>query len=340
MLETRARAGTAPTYPGWVVACVLAETLGMTAAAAAATAGQALGTAAALSLVVAGGLVEGLALGWFQSRVLKASASRLRRNRYVAATVLVAGLGWATASTPAALSTGADDQQPGMLVVALAAAALGLVAGIAIGAAQAIALRGAVSHPRRWVSANAAAWPPAMVAIFVGATIPSSGWSAWAVVLLGAATGAVAGGVLGVVSGWFLPSLDGASGFDRVVLALLASHRRPGLQRALIGLEVRGRVTGRWHRLPVQYAVAPGGLAVVPGDAGRKRWWRNVDPTPTPVLVLREGVWAPASARLLSPEDPEYRTVGAAYQERWPRSVMPTDQPLVLVTLGGAGSLR
>ena len=340
MLETRPRAGTAPTYPGWIGACVLAETLGMTAAAAAATAGQALGVAAALSLVVAGGLVEGLALGWFQSRVLKASAPGLRRNRYVAATVLVAGLGWAAASAPAALSSGGDDQQPGMLVVALSAAGLGLLAGIALGAVQAVALRGAVSHPWRWVSVNAAGWPPAMVAIFVGATIPSSDWSTWSVVLLGAVSGAVAGGLLGVVSRWFLPSLNGASGFDRVVLALLASHPRPGLQRALIGLEVRGRVTGRWHRLPVQYAVAPGGLGVVPGEPGRKRWWRNIDPSPTPVLVLREGVWAPASARLLSPEDPEYRAVGEAYRARWPRSVLPSDQPLVLVKLGGAGSPR
>lgn len=339
MLETRPRAGTAPTYPGWVVACVLAETLGMTAAAAAATVGEELGVAAALSLVVAGGLVEGLALGWFQSRVLKASAPELRRSRYVVATVLVAGLGWATASAPAALSAGADDEQPATLVIALAAAALGLVAGVVLGVAQAIALRGAVPHPWRWVSANAAGWPPAMVVVFLGATAPSPQWATWSVVLLGVATGAAAGGVLGVVSGWFLPSLDGASGFNRVVLALLASHRRPGLQRALIGLEVRGRVTGRWHRLPVQYAVAPGGLAVVPGRAERKHWWRNLDPSPTPVFVLREGVWAPASARLLSPGDPEYRTVGDAYQARWPRSALPTGQPLVLVRLGGAGPL-
>ena len=146
--------------------------------------------------------------------------------------------------------------------------------------------------------------------------------------------------MLGVVSGWFLPSLDGASGFNRVVLALLASHRRPGLQRALVGLEVRGRVSGRWHRLPVRYAVAPGGLAVVPGQAGRKHWWRNVGPSPTPVQVLREGVWAPASARLLSAEDAEYPTVRDAYRERWPRTTLPADQPLVLVKLGGAIPLR
>jgi len=40
MLETRTRTETASTYRGWILACVLAETLGMTAAAAAATAGS------------------------------------------------------------------------------------------------------------------------------------------------------------------------------------------------------------------------------------------------------------------------------------------------------------
>lgn len=322
------------------MACVLAETLGMTAAAAAATAGSTLGTAAALSLVVAGGLVEGLALGWLQSRVLKTSAPELRRSRYVLATVLVAGVGWAAAAAPAAMSSGGDGQQPGILIVVLAAAGLGLVTGSLLGVVQALALRGAVRHPWRWVSANAAAWPPAMVVIFLGATAPSAAWSTWSVLALAAVTGAVAGGLLGVVSGWFLPSLNGAAGLNRVVLALLASHRRPGLQRALIGLEVRGRVSGRWHRLPVQYAVGPGGLIVVPGDAGRKHWWRNIDPVPTPVHVLREGVWAPASARLLSPGDADYHAVGDCYQERWPRTALPTGQPLVLVTLGGARPLR
>ena len=65
------------------------------------------------------------------------------------------------------------------LLVVAGAAGLGLVMGTVLGVAQAAALRGAVPHPRRWVAANAAAWPLAMVVIFLGATTPSAGWPAW-----------------------------------------------------------------------------------------------------------------------------------------------------------------
>jgi len=39
---------------------------------------------------------------------------------------------------------------------------------------EALALRSAVSHPWRWVAANTAAWPLAMVVIFVGASTAGS----------------------------------------------------------------------------------------------------------------------------------------------------------------------
>ena len=64
----------------------------------------------------------------------------------------------------------------------------------------------------------------------------------------------------GLVSGLFVPTRSGVSACCRVVLALLAPPRPTGLQRTLIGLGVPGRVPGRRYRLPVQYAVAPGGL--------------------------------------------------------------------------------
>lgn len=340
VLETRTRTDAATLYPGWILACTIAEATGMTAAAAAAVLGHSLGTAAALSLVVAGGLVEGVALGWAQSMVLGRLAPRLARRRYLLATALVAGLGWAGASAPAALSGSVDTTEPSLVIIVASAAGLGLVIGAVLGWVQAVVLRGAVRHPWRWVAANAAAWPPAMVVIMLGATAPSASWPAWPVLVLGPVTGVAAGGLLGVMSGWFLPSLSGASATNRVVLALLTSHRRSGLQRALVGLEVRGRVSGPRYHLPVQYAVAPGGLAVVPARATTKTWWRNIDPEPTPVALLREGVWAPASARLVTATDPAHTAVVAAYRERWPRTVLSDDQPVVLVQLGGSRPFR
>jgi deazaflavin-dependent oxidoreductase (nitroreductase family) len=327
-----ARRATTP-YAAWVTACLLAETVGMTAAATAARLGEHRAAAAALALVVAGGLVEGLALGAFQSAVLGRVAPALRRGRYVVATTLVAGLGWAAAAAPGVLG-GQGGGTPSLALVLLSAAGLGLATGALLGAAQALTLRGAVRRPARWVTANAVAWPGAMAVVFLGATTPEASWPTWGVIVLGAATGAVAGGVLGAVSCAFLGSLDGPSLSGRVVLALLRTHHPSGLRGAVVGLEVRGRRSGRAYRLPVMYAVAPGGLAVVPGRAPRKTWWRNLGSRPTPVGLLREGVWAPATAVLLTPDEPTYEAVLGAYRGRWPRTSTPADQPVVLVRVG------
>ncbi|CAI9407580.1 hypothetical protein [Nocardioides sp. T2.26MG-1] len=215
MLTSRPGAGARTPYPAWVLACALAEAVGMTAAAGAARLADGFGVVAGLSVVVAGGLVEGTALGWAQSHVLARVAPALVRGRYLAATVLVAGLGWAAASAPAAVGDGSDGSQPPLALVLLGAAGLGLVMGPVLGAAQAAALRGAVADPWRWVTANTAAWPVAMVVIFLGATTPEASWPVWSVLVLGTVTGGVAGGLLGVVSGWFLPLLAGATGGNR-----------------------------------------------------------------------------------------------------------------------------
>ena len=209
MLETDVRPDRAAPYRPWVAACAAAETVGMTAAAGAAVLADGMPGPAALSVVIAGGLVEGTALGIAQSTVLARVAPALARARYLAATLLVAGLGWAAASAPSALGGGGDAEQPPVLVIVLGAVALGLVMGTLLGAAQAATLRGAVRHPGQWVVAKAAAWPVAMALIFLGATAPEADWSTASVIGMGAITGAVAGTALGLISGLFLPSLAG-----------------------------------------------------------------------------------------------------------------------------------
>jgi hypothetical protein len=139
--------------------------------------------------------------------VLARVAPALRRQWYVAVTVLVAGLGWAAASAPAVLAGDDGNDTPPLGLVLAGALGLGLVMGGVLGAAQAVVLRRAVRRPWRWVAANAAAWPPAMVVVFLGATTPGAGWPVWSVLVLGAVTGAAAGGVLGLLSGRFLTSL-------------------------------------------------------------------------------------------------------------------------------------
>ncbi len=212
-------AGRVPPLATWVALCAAAEGIGMTAAAAASRAAQQvavgpLGAAeavAGLGLVVAGGLVEGLALGGLQAFALGRWLPGLSRVRWVAVTVLVAGLGWALASAPSALSGDtAASQAPPTGFVLVGAAALGALMGAVLGGAQWTVLRRHVRRSGLWVVANVLGWAAAMVLVFAGATAPGVGWPTGGVVALGAGTGLVAGAVLGLVTGWYLPSLDGA----------------------------------------------------------------------------------------------------------------------------------
>ncbi len=332
-----------PSRRDWLRACTVAEAVGMTAAASAALVATRLtdaGQAAwlALAAVVAGGLVEGTALGLLQARALRPWLDARRRRRWAAATIAVAGVGWAAASAPAALADpggAAGDQQPSWSVVLPGAAGLGLLMGAALGAAQVWALRGAVPHPWRWVGASAAGWAPAMAVVFAGATAPSDPLSLSASVALGVTTGVLAGLALGAVTGWFLPSLTGLSASGRIVLHLLGSPAHGLLSGSVVGLRVTGARTGRRHELPVKYAAGPRGLVVVPGRPELKHWWRNVA-AHAEVDVLRDGRWQPADAVVLGPDDPRYAAARMTYLARYPRASLPAAQPVVLVAVPAA----
>jgi hypothetical protein len=331
----------------WTALCATAEAIGMTAAATAAKVSQALvgepgsgrGAAVALSLVVAGGLVEGVALGALQATGLRRMLPGLDRRRWLLVTTTVAGLGWAAASAPAVLSGADDGTVPPLLLVLGAAIALGAVMGALLGAVQATGLRGQVRHPWRWVSANAAAWAPAMAVIFLGATSPHADWSGPTVAALGTLTGLGAGAVLGLVSGWFLPTLDGPSAHNRFVLGLLGSRAHGSLDGSLVALRIRGVVTGRTFELPVQSAAFEHGVVVVPGRPETKRWWRNLV-EPAAVDVLQCGRWQHGDAVLLRPGDAGYDSAIAAYRRRWPRVRLPESSPVVQVRIGAGELIR
>lgn len=326
-------------YVQWILACAAAETVGMSASATAARFGQGVaddgGTAAtwlALAVVVAGGLVEGTALGVLQARALALRWRPLSQRRYAAVTVAVAGLAWAIGSAPGVLAGDDGTGGPPLGLIVLGALGIGLVTGSLLGVVQGLALRSVVGHPWRWVAANTAAWPLAMAVIFVGASTAGSGWSLPVLAGYGAVTGMLAGTVLGVVSGAWLGTIDGQPLANRVAMALVEA-RRLGADERLVGLAVTGRRTGRVVRFPVQYAVRPDSLVVLPGDFRSKVWWRNLVGGETALEVLVEGRWRLATAHVLRPGDNGHSAALAAYRRRWPRFEARGGQPVVVITL-------
>ncbi len=287
--------------------------------------------AGALSLVVAGGLVEGVALGVAQSSGISAWLPH-RRRRWILTTVAVAGIGWAGASAPAVLS-GEGGSEPSRLLILAGAVGIGVAMGAVLGAAQAWVLRGRVPHPRRWLIANVLAWAAAMPIVFLGATTPAADWSTPAVVALGAVTGSVAGAAVGLVSGWFLISLTGSPAHNRVVLAVLGSPAHRLLDRSLVGLRMRGVASGAEFTLPVMYTADDAGLVVVPGHPERKRWWLNLRHA-SPVHALLDGRWRTGTAELLESGDDGYDQAVATYRRRWPRVRDLDTGPVVRIRLG------
>lgn len=299
---------------GWLVACVVAEGIGMTAAASAARASEGLPGYAALAILVTGGLIEGTALGVLQAAWLARRFPGLSRLSWIATTVLIAGLGWALASAPSSLGD-QDGAAPAPAFILLMAAGLGLAMGAVLGVGQAVVLRHHVRHPWRWVSISAVAWTPAMVVIFTGATIPDAAWRTGAVIALGALTGVVAGAILGLVSIALMRTLTGQS-VGSGVMAWSLRHGGPGLGGTFALLRVRGAKSGRIFEFPVQYAREGNLVIVYPGGAQRKNWWRNLL-RPTPLSIWIDGGWKPATAQAITSTDAGYPEARQVYGRRW-----------------------
>jgi hypothetical protein len=178
----------------WVLACTGGEAAGI-ALVATAYAATSRGLMPAAAVIVAGSW-EGLCL--------RRLGVALRH--WVGATMLVAALGYAGSlgfvpSGPDMAPTPAD---PPLWLIVPGAALIGMGMGVLMGLAQGLAARRVVP-PGRWVVANALGWMPAMVAIFLPATLVTPDFPLSEVALIGAASGAVAGLCLGLVTALALP---------------------------------------------------------------------------------------------------------------------------------------
>jgi hypothetical protein len=340
--STASPAGTVETFElsRWVFLCALAEAIGMTAAAGATLLAEAIipaprspfANTLVLVLIVGGGLIEGIALGVLQSAGLVRWVPAFSRRRWILWTTLVAGLGWAAASAPAQFAASADTSPPSLIVLVGGALLLGALMGSLLGAAQAGGFRGKVARPWRWIGISVLAWAPTMAVIFVGATTPDSGWPPVATLPLATATGAVAGAVLGLVSGALWPVVHAPSWSHAFVVGLLKSRAGGLLDRSLVVLRLRGQVTGRTIELPAQYAVDGDALIILPGRPAEKRWWRNLQ-EPSSVNVLVGGEWRTGEGRALTAHQNGYQETVKAYRTRWDRVPVPPDGFPVIVRI-------
>jgi hypothetical protein len=98
-----------------------------------------------------GGLVEGLSLGILQSAGLQRWLPSFSRRRWIIATTLVAGIGWAGAAAPARFGGPTEPMEPPVLVVAAGVLLPGALLGAVLGFGQAGGLRRNVRHPWRWI---------------------------------------------------------------------------------------------------------------------------------------------------------------------------------------------
>lgn len=329
-----------PALGRWIVLCAIAEAIGMTAAAAAAQVTDDWGLAGIPSLlvIVAGGLVEGAAVGALQAIGLAPWLSGGGRTRWFIVTLVVAGLGWAAATAPSQFSGPDGGGAPSLALVLVGGLALGAAMGALLGLGQALVLRGRVPHPLRWVGVSTLAWAPTMLLIFLGASIPDASWTTGAIILMGTITGVVAGAVFGVASGLFFPAVQGASVVNALVLGMLRLRARPATAGSMLGLRLRGRRSGRLIVLPVQGAAGPDGFVVYPGHAERKQWWRNLEGG-AGLEILDRGTWAKSRGRATTPGDDGYEPALNTLRATWPRLRIPGDAPLVVIAYppGGEG---
>jgi hypothetical protein len=192
----------------WVVANVVGEIIGFGLAAGIGAAAMGLVgrlegavlLATTVGLIVAVGLVEGLAVGVAQWLVLRRPLPRINAVAWIGATVAGAIVAWGAGM---AIGQNLGDQL-GQLArgsPVLLAALIGLVAGTLLSGVQWLVLRSVTGHAGWWVPAHAAGWSAAMVVAFAGmGAIPDDATIAvW--IAGGGAVGLAMGVVAAAVSG-------------------------------------------------------------------------------------------------------------------------------------------
>ncbi len=162
-----------------------------------------------LAAMLLAGAAEGWLVGAFQSKVLQEKIPELSRPTWIWATIAVAVTGWFLGMLPSTLLAGQPAPaepatEPPMILIALAAVAMGLFFGAIFGLAQQRVLRRHVTGSNRWIVANSLAWGAGLWWVYLGASWEKGGEPIWVLVLSGVVSGLLMGLTVGLITGWFL----------------------------------------------------------------------------------------------------------------------------------------
>jgi len=103
------------------------------------------------------------------------------------------------------------------------------------------------------------------------------------------------------------------------VRLVLNSPLHSMLSGRLILITYTGKISGKKHTLPVQYAESNNELIVVAGYHQHKKWWRNLSQSTT-VNVRYRGEWFEASAKAFDGDVEAIVPAFPCYLKRFPAS--------------------
>ncbi|MCA9838027.1 MAG: hypothetical protein KC422_14005 [Trueperaceae bacterium] len=172
---------TGKTYLWWLGANGLAELLGLGATGLLgylliSRLGDSRVLLFASSMVLAGIIFEGVAVGLFQWLVLRLALPKLKASRWIIATALGAGVAWLLGMIPSTLLSFEADRagtssEPSLTMMMFMALLMGAILGPILGFFQYRVLRDFSPKAGFWIGANSLAWAAGMAIIFAGIDI-------------------------------------------------------------------------------------------------------------------------------------------------------------------------
>lgn len=195
-------------WPRWVAMTFAGEVVGfgvvsLVGALVAITIGERTGAAAqalGVAAMVGGGAIEGLALGFAQSRVLRSWIPALSGRKWIVVTMVGAAAAWLVGMTASVVAPEPKGTVAASLVVTVGLVVCAVLGAI-LGLSQWTVLRRHVDHAGRWIVATSLAWTIGMAIILSAMAALPAGAGVAAITATGVLAGGLAGLSVGAITG-------------------------------------------------------------------------------------------------------------------------------------------